>query len=54
MDTQPPPKRVNLNDISYLHEMTAEEKKKHHKEDMARMKKQKVNDYLEKHKHFFH
>jgi len=58
MDTQPPPttkpQRVNLNDIIYLDEMTAEEKKEHHKEDMKRYKKRKVQDFLEQHKHFFH
>jgi len=55
MDNQPveKPKRVNLDNFLLLTDMTDEQQDKQHKAEMRRMKKNKVQRYMDKHKKFF-
>ncbi len=47
------PKRVNLDNFILLNDMTDEQLDKQHKIEMRRMKKNKVQMYMDKHKKFF-
>tara|TARA_A100001201_G_scaffold136496_1_gene125559 strand:+ start:504 stop:674 length:171 start_codon:yes stop_codon:yes gene_type:complete len=55
MDNQPleKPKRVNLDNFILLNDMTDEQLDKQHKIEMKRMKKIRVQRYMDKNKKFF-
>jgi len=53
MDTPQKPKMVNLDDFILLNNMTDEQLDIQHKAEMKRLKKKRVQRYMDKNKSFF-